>query len=617
MGTKCIIFARFLSGLAVIGLAASPLFLPTAEAQLARGYRNQGLPQQAYYQPLAQRQYEQHARLAQQQGSIVNASYAAQGQFQGSLATPGLGRRNVPSNGLGVIPREAPVPTRTIQERAEILLQQQAQASFSGRQRINRLARRGSIRGYARPIQQDNSFEGSVAPINQEPLSQEPVNPDQDQIDLAPFADPPESNNGEIVDPDQPLLPSNSGQDTDPNFQEFLKDPVLPDDAQIDTSPLNSGITPDSGDLNPQKPEDIDYPPGAERPDEPDPQDDPEDGNFEEQVPREPRPLPKRYVPDSAIYRQPERQMPELGDLQQGFSYAVPPAAPFYDTPQYNPPAYNPPAYGSPAYAPPSYHVPNSPPLAFEPAYQPIPGLAAEPVYQQPPRPLAVPQPVTQGANLGAIPSGNVYNDVVGVDCSQCQPHKSVCPNFYFSFLGGWSGLRDLGQEPGTGEFSADGGTAFAFALGRRNGRNLRTELELSFRQNDISGFSSGNVTSPFTGEVNSFNGMANAYWELIDVPTRCFKPYIGAGVGFISIDTEINNGIGQSIVSPGADNDTSFAYQWMVGVNYKAYRNMDFFAEYRFLKADTFRVDVTEPGVSGRYDYTTDNVFIGMRWKF
>ena len=109
---------------------------------------------------------------------------------------------------------------------------------------------------------------------------------------------------------------------------------------------------------------------------------------------------------------------------------------------------------------------------------------------------------------------------------------------------------------------------------------------------------------------------MANAYWEFSRFRSRLFQPYVGVGVGFISIDSDIVDSGGANIVDPDTDNDTSLAFQYMVGLNYKAYRNVDLFAEYRFLRADTFRLDTTV-GTSDRFNYRTDNVFLGLRWRF
>jgi opacity protein-like surface antigen len=288
----------------------------------------------------------------------------------------------------------------------------------------------------------------------------------------------------------------------------------------------------------------------------------------------------------------------------------------------------------------------------YKPDYQPIPGLPAQPRYVVPREgpvppgvylpPIARPEVVMTPSDQSRIVSNPpVYTEVVlesgttrcvtyptdsqpcGSNCQSCvgtgQTCGNGCSNFYFSVFGGYSDLRDLDGRSGNHQMSADSGGGVGVALGRRNGRNLRTEAEFTYRHNNLSEF----VTSPMlasppvSGELNAYGGMANAYWELIDVPTRYFKPYIGAGIGFVSIDAAIRNSVGRNIVPTGAENDSSFAYQWIAGVNYKAYRNTDLFAEYRFFKADTFTLDPSIDGLGDRYTFATDNVFLGLRWKF
>ena len=197
------------------------------------------------------------------------------------------------------------------------------------------------------------------------------------------------------------------------------------------------------------------------------------------------------------------------------------------------------------------------------------------------------------------------------------RPLENRTPNFYFSFFGGWSDVGPLVSESDLGQFNLDDGTVFGIALGRRNGRNLRTELEFSVRSNDVLSFYDGATLSQLSGnDVRSFAGMANAYWEFQRFRTRLLQPYIVAGVGFISIDSDIFDLDSNNIVQPDNNNDTSLAVQYMAGLNYKAYPNVDLYAEYRFLRADTFRLDTTV-GTSDRYNYRTDNVFLGLRWKF
>ncbi len=275
-------------------------------------------------------------------------------------------------------------------------------------------------------------------------------------------------------------------------------------------------------------------------------------------------------------------------------------------------------------------------PQLYQPAYQPIPGKSSGyPAQSYSPRqtgrsvtipPVDSSPVVILGPAIEPPVSADVYSPAVGTEKRQAygdgysngwvDDANANVSNFFFSSFVGWAGLQDLPSQSGLGKFQAESGTGFGFALGRRNGHNLRTELEFSSRNNDVTGFDDGVIVSPLIGELKSYSGMANAYWEFVDVSWGDLKPYIGCGIGFISIDSEIGTSPLGSILVPGRDNDTSFAFQYMLGINYRAFANVDLFAEYRWANADTLQID-TVTGISDRYDYHTENVFMGLRWKF
>ena len=54
-----------------------------------------------------------------------------------------------------------------------------------------------------------------------------------------------------------------------------------------------------------------------------------------------------------------------------------------------------------------------------------------------------------------------------------------------------------------------------------------------------------------------------------------------------------------------------------MAGLNYGASDHMDLFAEYRFLEADAFRMESSVSSLTGNYDYRSQGVGFGFRWKF
>jgi len=98
-------------------------------------------------------------------------------------------------------------------------------------------------------------------------------------------------------------------------------------------------------------------------------------------------------------------------------------------------------------------------------------------------------------------------------------------------------------------------------------------------------------------------------------------KPYFGAGVGFALARPELFQGSG---AEAAIDNDdSSFAWQLMAGLNYKASPTLDAFVEYRYFVAESFSLDTEIPAVaglgdgSGRFDYQSSNVIFGLRARF
>ena len=215
------------------------------------------------------------------------------------------------------------------------------------------------------------------------------------------------------------------------------------------------------------------------------------------------------------------------------------------------------------------------------------------------------------------------YVDVV----SECD---SVCANYtscYIGLFGGWSDLNDLATrgEIGSGIYMEDGGYVFGATLGQIQGRNLRTELELSYRNININGMRlEGNVPSQVVGVHGDFGalaGMLNAYWEFVDFGSANIKPYIGGGVGFALARPDLIQSDGMEAVIN--DSESSFAWQYMAGLNYKASPTLDAFVEYRYFAADSFRLDTEIPEVAGLgngtgpFDYRSSAVLFGLRARF
>ena len=200
-------------------------------------------------------------------------------------------------------------------------------------------------------------------------------------------------------------------------------------------------------------------------------------------------------------------------------------------------------------------------------------------------------------------------------------------PLYYLSLFGGWSDLSDLeiNNEEGTINLDSRDGVGLGAAFGQIQGRNLRSEFELTYRNHDIedlflNDLAGGSETLEGVGDVESFAGMFNLYWEFVDLLGGRLSPYIGAGLGAVNVTADARLDGGTEAFQDGED--SSFAYQYMVGLNYKLREHSDLFVEYRHFAADSLRLDASLPEGSllngeGELNYRTNNIFFGMRLKF
>ena len=275
--------------------------------------------------------------------------------------------------------------------------------------------------------------------------------------------------------------------------------------------------------------------------------------------------------------------------------------------PQY--PGYAPPYPGYPARQP-AYPTPQAPP-GYAPPASNYP-VAAAGVYTP---------PSASGLGIASAAGGSVANVGCPDGCSSSYGGGIVNgileSTFYLSLFGGYTNLDPVTISDPTGDFRLDAtdGYGLGVALGQYQGLNLRTEIEFSFRENELTSITSpGNpafVQPAFeNADVRSFAGMANAIWEFVDFPTSRLKPYVGAGFGFVNVEAEATVA-GVDAFAGIDDSDSSFAFQLIGGLNFRVNETVDIFGEYRYLKADSLQL-----GNFG-FDYETSNVFGGLRVKF
>jgi len=160
----------------------------------------------------------------------------------------------------------------------------------------------------------------------------------------------------------------------------------------------------------------------------------------------------------------------------------------------------------------------------------------------------------------------------------------------------------DLDDGVDTGEFTFDTGFGFVGALGSSIQNGGRIEAELGYRKNDfdeikIDGFGKGDID----GDITSLSLMGNAYYDFSTEGS--FTPYIGAGLGFANIEADIDN--------IDSEDDTVFAYQFILGGSFVSSETLSVDLQYRYFATDDPEFEGTEA------EYSTHNLMIGLRQSF
>ena len=221
------------------------------------------------------------------------------------------------------------------------------------------------------------------------------------------------------------------------------------------------------------------------------------------------------------------------------------------------------------------------------------------------------------GCSSGSCDDGHCYGVDDRCDCDVFRKCR------YFSAFGGWNGiqmfeqddLNDNSVDANVGSF--DEGWIGGFAVGAQVHPRVRYELEAAYRENDadawsIQQFTDGLVTSsvvePATGDISSTSGMFNILFDVQPRQIDCWNLYLGGGVGLTQVE-----GVVTAVTDTYTVNDTSIAFQAILGVNKAINRRVDFFGEYRYFGASNIEVTNTA-GSLGDFDYANNSVLFGIR---
>lgn len=152
---------------------------------------------------------------------------------------------------------------------------------------------------------------------------------------------------------------------------------------------------------------------------------------------------------------------------------------------------------------------------------------------------------------------------------------------------------------------SFDNGGAVLLNLGTYFTNNLRGELELGYRKQDI-GDVSGTTAN---GSIRAFSGMVNALYDF-DINSD-FTPYLGGGFGVTHIKASGSPINSQSV----SDGGYGPALQAIAGVAYKLSDSASLTGQYNFLAVpDVGRFDLPN-GNSFTSEYYSHTFTIGLRF--
>lgn len=162
----------------------------------------------------------------------------------------------------------------------------------------------------------------------------------------------------------------------------------------------------------------------------------------------------------------------------------------------------------------------------------------------------------------------------------------------YFSFGAGFNLL----QKQLFGSNNASGGGTIKYNVGWNGMTNIgyhhnawRYEFSGTYLDNSISSNSSGNDS----GNTSAIAYMANVLYNFNQKGT--WMPYVGAGIGLVSID-----------MPNDLDDSDAFGYQGILGLSVKLSRHFALFTEYRYLGTSSFS---TGNNIDSRY---LNNLFDG-----
>jgi opacity protein-like surface antigen len=165
------------------------------------------------------------------------------------------------------------------------------------------------------------------------------------------------------------------------------------------------------------------------------------------------------------------------------------------------------------------------------------------------------------------------------------------------------SSLNDVNGT--TSDVSYNPGLSVSGFVGHELGMGLRLEGEVNYNRTDLDKINTAGNIHKLNAELWSIGLFANTYYDFII--SNAFKPYIGAGLGFKSVNMS-GATVGDARLWD-SDRDTVFAYQVGFGYSAKMTRDMAFDMGYRYQGTEKFRIDRMTS------DFSSHNIVFGIRY--
>lgn len=191
--------------------------------------------------------------------------------------------------------------------------------------------------------------------------------------------------------------------------------------------------------------------------------------------------------------------------------------------------------------------------------------------------------------------------------------HAAEGNNYYVALTGEYvasangSGHIAINGASIPGSVNYDNGWGGLASVGYYITPSIRAELEGGYRdikQKNVSFTYLGTAYTTISNEKNkAYSAMGNTYYDFQTGSN--ITPYIGVGMGWAH---QQDNG--------GAD---AFAYQGMLGVNYKILNDSSIFAGYRYLGTSDFSKSGTISGISytEKVRLKASSIDVGYRYNF